>query len=77
MTTLEELSTEEVREALAYAGLVLVAFELVKSMIVKPIKFFYAGVTFGEECRSPRTMKMCFLGIGTNSSSASSTCAIS
>jgi len=48
VTTLEELSTEEVREALAYAGLVLVAFELVKSMIVKPIKFFYADVTFGE-----------------------------
>ncbi len=48
MTRLEELSTEQVKEALAYAGLVLVAFELVKSMIVKPIKFFYADATFGE-----------------------------
>ncbi len=48
MTALEDLSTEEVREALAYAGLVLVSFELVKSLIVKPIKFFYADVTFGE-----------------------------
>ncbi len=48
MTSLEDLSTEEVREALAYAGLVLVAFELVKSMIVKPIKFFYADMTFGK-----------------------------
>ena len=48
MTALEDLSTEEVREALAYAGLVLVAFELVKSMIVNPIKFFYADVTFGK-----------------------------
>jgi hypothetical protein len=28
-------------------GLVLVAFELVKSLIVNPIKAFYANVTFG------------------------------
>ena len=48
MTSFEELSTEELREALTYAGFVLLAFELVKSMIVKPIKFFYADTTFGE-----------------------------
>lgn len=48
MTSLENLSTEEVRESLAYAGLVLFAFELVKSMIVNPIKAFYAHTNFGE-----------------------------
>lgn len=45
---LEDLSTDEVRDALTYAGFVLVAFELVKTMIVKPIKFFYEKATFGE-----------------------------
>ena len=48
MASVEDLSTDELREALAYAGLVLVAFELVKSMIVKPIRFFYHNMTFGE-----------------------------
>jgi hypothetical protein len=33
---------------LAYAGFVLLAFELVKEMIVPPIKAFYRDVTFGE-----------------------------
>jgi hypothetical protein len=47
LASIEDLSTEEIREALAYAGLVLIAFELVKSMIVNPIKTFYADVTFG------------------------------
>ena len=32
---------------LAYVGLVLIAFELTKSMIVGPIKVFYRNVTFG------------------------------
>ena len=48
MTSLEDLSTDELRDALAYAGLILLAFELVKSMIVNPIKSFYADVTFGD-----------------------------
>jgi len=33
---------------LTYAGFVLVAYELVKSMIVAPIKAFYADMTFGQ-----------------------------
>ena len=33
-------------DALAYAGLVLLAFELLKSMIVKPIKAMYSHTTF-------------------------------
>jgi hypothetical protein len=44
----KELSTEDLTRVLAYAGLVLVAYELVKSMIVRPIRVFYANVTFGE-----------------------------
>ena len=48
MTSLKDLSPDEVGEALTHAGLALVAFELVKSMIVKPIKVFYANVTFGK-----------------------------
>jgi hypothetical protein len=42
------MSEEELAQVLAYAGLVLVAFELVKSLIVKPIKGFYTDVTFGN-----------------------------
>jgi hypothetical protein len=44
---LEKLSEREITRVLAYAGLVLVAFELVKSLIVKPIRSFYAYTTFG------------------------------
>lgn len=39
---------EELARNLTYAGFILVAFELVKSMIVKPIKTFYWNTTFGE-----------------------------
>ena len=43
-----DLSSEELTRRLTYAGFVLVAFELVKSMIVGPIKAFYANTTFGQ-----------------------------
>jgi len=39
---------KELTRKLTYAGFVLVAFELVKSMIIKPIKVFYQDTTFGE-----------------------------
>jgi hypothetical protein len=42
------LKDDEVTQILSYAGLILVTFELVKSLIVKPIKFFYSDVTFGD-----------------------------
>jgi hypothetical protein len=45
---MSEKSEEQLTRALAYVGLVLVAFELVKSLIIKPIKAFYTGMTFGE-----------------------------
>lgn len=48
MREIEQLSSEELTRVLAYAGFVLVGYELVKSMIVNPIKFFYKDVMFGE-----------------------------
>ena len=47
MNKVANLTEEEITQALAYVGLVFVAFELVKSLIVNPIKAFYADVTFG------------------------------
>jgi hypothetical protein len=44
---LDKLSPEELTRRLTYAGLVLVGFEILKSMIVGPIKAFYAKTTFG------------------------------
>lgn len=48
MRDVQDLGSEELTRVLAYAGFVLVGYELVKSMIVNPIKFFYKDVTFGE-----------------------------
>src|ERR1017187_1679242 len=47
MNKVANLTEEEITQALAYVGLVFVAFELVKHLIVNPIKAFYADVTFG------------------------------
>ena len=47
MTRVQHLSSEVLTQRLTYAGLVLVGFELVKGMIVNPIKAFYANSTFG------------------------------
>jgi len=43
----DELPLDVLRQRLTYAGFVLVAYELVKSMIVCPIKAFYKNTTFG------------------------------
>jgi hypothetical protein len=48
MSRIDTLTEEELTLALAYAGLILVAFELVKSLIVEPIKVSYSNMTFGE-----------------------------
>ena len=48
MNKVENLTEEELTRALAYVGLVLVAFELVKSFIVNPIKEFYRHTSFGN-----------------------------
>ena len=44
----DELPLDVLGQRLTYAGLVLVAYELVKSMIVGPIKAFYADMSFGQ-----------------------------
>lgn len=44
---MEDLSEEELARRLAYAGLILLAFELTKSLVVNPIKLFYRDSTFG------------------------------
>ena len=48
MNKISDLTNEELTGVLAYAGLILVAFELVRSLIVKPIKAFYWHMTFAE-----------------------------
>ena len=48
MTSIDNKSGEELTQALTYAGFILVAFELVKSLIVNPIKAFYWNTTFAE-----------------------------
>ena len=48
MSSVEDLSDDELTRVLAYAGFVLVGFELLKSMIVNPIKTFYAHTDFAE-----------------------------
>lgn len=48
MSMIGDLTEEDLTQVLAYIGLILVAYELVKNLIVKPIKFFYLDVTFGE-----------------------------
>ena len=42
------LSEEDLTRSLAYAGFVLLAYELVKSLIVGPIKLFYQDTSFGS-----------------------------
>ena len=37
---------QDLADSLAFAGLVLLAFELVRNMIVQPIKTFYSGIEF-------------------------------
>ncbi len=48
MPSIDQLTADQLNQRLTYAGFVLLAYELVKSMIVEPIKLFYRDVTFGE-----------------------------
>jgi len=43
-----DLSEDDLTRSLAYAGFVLLAYELVKSLIVDPIKLFYRDATFSS-----------------------------
>ncbi len=46
--SIERESPEALREVLIDAGLFLVAYELIRSLVVRPVELFYADTTFGE-----------------------------
>ena len=46
---MEKLSATQINRILSYAGFVLVSYELIKGMIVRPIQVFYNNTTFGEK----------------------------
>src|ERR1700733_11063536 len=48
LKTIEDLSDDELSRNLTYAGLFLVADELIKKLIINPVRVFYKNVTFGE-----------------------------
>ena len=48
MTNIDNFTEKELTRALSYAGFILVAFQLVKSLIVNPTKAFYAYTTFAD-----------------------------
>jgi hypothetical protein len=48
MTYVGILKKEELTKVLSHAGLVLVSFELVKGLIVSPIRAFYNNMNFGD-----------------------------
>ena len=48
MTQAQDPPPEALARGLTYAGFVLVGYELVKDMIVGPIKLFYKDTTFGQ-----------------------------
>jgi hypothetical protein len=47
MSRIAHLDDDKLTRSLAYAGYVLLAFELIKSLVVEPVKQFYAHTTFG------------------------------
>lgn len=72
MTRIDDIEEGQLTRSLAYAGYILLAFELVKSLIVRPVKQLYSHVTFGpgmpfksyEEdvrCRHKNEFEACLL----------------
>ena len=59
MTTdrLERMTDDEVTRILTYAGYVLLSFELVKGMIVEPIKLFYNNLFYNNSTFEGETFK--------------------
>jgi hypothetical protein len=45
---IEDLGADEVRQRLSHAGLMLLAFELIKEMVVGRVKFIYADTEFED-----------------------------
>jgi hypothetical protein len=48
LPSIDQLTADQLNQRLTYAGFILLAYELVKSMIIEPIKLFYRDTTFGE-----------------------------
>lgn len=48
MHRIEGIDDEQISQALAYAGYVLLAFEIIRGAVVNPIKAFYANTSFGS-----------------------------
>ena len=46
---MENVGATQINRILSYAGFVLVSYELVKGMIVRPIQLFYKNTNFGEQ----------------------------
>jgi hypothetical protein len=47
-TTIDELSDSELSRNLAYSGLLLIAHELIKNLVIDPVKAFYRNTTFAK-----------------------------
>lgn len=47
MRGIDQIKEDQLTRSLAYAGYILLAFEMVRSLVVKPLKVFYANVVFG------------------------------
>ena len=45
---IEDMRAEDVRHNLTHAGLILLAFELVKKLVIVRVKNFYANTVFGD-----------------------------
>ena len=48
MPSIDQLAADQLNQRLTCAGIILLAYELVKSMIVGPIKLFYLDSAFSE-----------------------------
>ncbi len=46
--SIESEQPETLRDILVDAGLFLVAYELIRDLIIKPVELFYSGVTYGH-----------------------------
>ncbi|MCR4316872.1 MAG: hypothetical protein NUW37_11055 [Planctomycetes bacterium] len=49
MTRFENLTEQQLTRTLSYAGFILLSYELVKRLLVSPIKAFYWNTTFGDD----------------------------
>jgi hypothetical protein len=49
MQGLDDIKEEQVTRSLAYVGYILLAFEMVRSLVVDPLRLFYSNVTFGPD----------------------------